>query len=105
MVITALTTIAQQLISDCKHYGIDALSSNQASGRFNQWSYERSIFILSVSAQLLPGEFEEVMETQPPRLMICSALCAESEVRKAVERSSYAVPLKFRVFSSSFKKC
>ena len=33
MVITALTTIAQQLISDCKHYGIDALSSNQASGR------------------------------------------------------------------------
>ena len=37
MVITALTTIAQQLISDCKHYGIDALSSNQASGRFNQW--------------------------------------------------------------------
>ena len=28
----------------------------------------------------------------------CSALCAESEVRKAVERSSYAVALKFRVF-------
>ena len=27
-----------------------------------------------------------------------SALCAESEVRKAVERSSYAVALKFRVF-------
>ena len=26
------------------------------------------------------------------------ALCAESEVRKAVERSSYAVALKFRVF-------
>ena len=37
MVITALTTIAQQLISDCKHYGIEALSSKQASGRFNQW--------------------------------------------------------------------
>ena len=28
----------------------------------------------------------------------CTALCAESEVRKAVERSSYAVALKFRVF-------
>ena len=28
----------------------------------------------------------------------CIALCAESEVRKAVERSSYAVALKFRVF-------
>ena len=27
-----------------------------------------------------------------------TALCAESEVRKAVERSSYAVALKFRVF-------
>ena len=27
-----------------------------------------------------------------------NALCAESEVRKAVERSSYAVALKFRVF-------
>ena len=27
-----------------------------------------------------------------------SALCAESEVRKTVERSSYAVALKFRVF-------
>ena len=26
------------------------------------------------------------------------ALCAESEVRKAVERSPYAVSLKFRVF-------
>ena len=36
LVITALTTIAQQLISDCQLYGIDALASNQASGRFNQ---------------------------------------------------------------------
>ena len=35
LVITALTTIAQQLISDCILYGIDALASNQASGRFN----------------------------------------------------------------------
>ena len=29
---------------------------------------------------------------------LVNALCAESEVRKAVERSSYAVALKFRVF-------
>ena len=40
---------------------------------------ERSIFILSVSAQLLPGEFEEVMETRPPRLMICSVEFLASE--------------------------
>ena len=30
--------------------------------------------------------------------LLTNALCAESEVRKAVERSSYAVALKFRVF-------
>ena len=40
---------------------------------------ERSIFILAVSAQLLPGEFEEVMETRPPRLMICSVEFLASE--------------------------
>ena len=33
-----------------------------------------------------------------PLLSHTIALCAESEVRKAVERSSYAVALKFRVF-------
>ena len=40
---------------------------------------ERSIFILAVSAQLLSGEFEEVMETRPPRLMICSVEFLASE--------------------------
>ena len=33
-----------------------------------------------------------------------TALCAESEVRKPVQRSSHAVALKFRVFSP-FEKC
>ena len=31
IVVSALTAIAQQLLSDCKGYGIEALSSNQAS--------------------------------------------------------------------------
>ena len=49
---------------------------------------ERSIFILAVSAQLLPGEFEEVMETRPPRLMICSVeFLASEEVRTSLYKS------------------
>ena len=31
IVVSALTAIAQQLLSDCHGYGIEALSSNQAS--------------------------------------------------------------------------
>ena len=44
--------------------------------------------------------FESLGPWSPPWLGAArlSALCAESEVRKAVERSSYAVALKFRVF-------
>ena len=37
IIVSALTAIAQQLLSDCQLYGIEALSSNQASEWFVLW--------------------------------------------------------------------
>ena len=64
MVITALTTIAQQLISDCKHYGIDALSSNQASGRFNQWeiNFHPGCLCTAVTGRVWGGDGDSAAE-------------------------------------------
>ena len=72
MVITALTTIAQQLISVCKHYGIDALSSNQASGRFYQWEINFHPGCLCTKGRhhlkktVFFSEFIQTSETPPP---------------------------------------
>jgi len=71
LVISPLTTIAQQLISDCNLYGIDALAANQLS----------------------PREFEAAMRNRPPRLVICSAeFIASEEVRRVLLDNTLAPP-------------
>lgn len=74
--VSALTVIAQQLLSDCQLYGIAALSSNQASKWF---IHNHTIWNLVISMQLSPGQFKEAMEHHPPRLMICSVEFLASE--------------------------